>query len=73
MYQRYLFRESMQRAHAILVASEQTYTTLISTWLIEKQCVHLIAEKAGGKIIPLIYQAVYEGKHPSTLLPDRAQ
>ncbi len=73
MYQRYLFRESMQRAHAILVASEQTYTTLISTWLIEKQRVHLIAEKAGGKIIPSIYQAVYEGKHPSTLLPDRAQ
>ena len=72
-YQRYLFRESLQRAHAILVTSEQTYTVLVSTWLIEKQRVHLIAEKAGGKIIPLIYRTVYEGKQLSTLLTDRAQ
>ena len=30
-YRRYLFRESMQRAHAILVTSAQAYTTLVST------------------------------------------
>jgi hypothetical protein len=58
-YQRYLFQESMQRAHTILVTSEQAYTTLISTWSIEKQRVQLITEKADGKIIPQIYQAIY--------------
>jgi hypothetical protein len=57
-YQRYLFRESMQRAHAILVTSEYAYTTLVSAWSIEKQRVHLIADKEDSKIIPLIYQAV---------------
>jgi cellulose synthase/poly-beta-1,6-N-acetylglucosamine synthase-like glycosyltransferase len=72
-YQRYLFRESMQRAHAVLVASEQTYTALVSDWSIEKQRVQLIEEKADGKIIPLIYQAVYEGKQLSTLLTDGAR
>jgi hypothetical protein len=66
-YQRSLFQESMQRAHAILVTSQQTYTTLVSTWSIERQRVQLIAEKADSKIIPLIYQAVYQGRQFSTL------
>lgn len=72
-YQRYLLRESMQRAHAILVTSQRAYTTLVSAWSMEKQRVHLIAEEADGKIIPLIYRAVSQGKQLSKLLTTRAQ
>jgi len=72
-YRRYLFRESIQRAHAILVPSEQIYTMLVSTWSIEKQRVQLIAEKADRKIIPQIYQAICQGKQLSTLLTDHTQ
>ena len=72
-YQRSLFQESMQRAHAILVTSEQAYTTLVSTWSLERQRVQLIAGKADSKIIPLIYQAVYQGRQLSTLLTSRTQ
>ncbi|HEX3642800.1 MAG TPA: glycosyltransferase [Ktedonobacteraceae bacterium] len=72
-YRRYLFRESIQRAHAILVPSEQIYTMLVSTWSIEKQRVQLISEKADRKIIPQIYQAICQGKQLSTLLTDRTQ
>ncbi|HWS84335.1 MAG TPA: glycosyltransferase [Ktedonobacteraceae bacterium] len=72
-YRRYLFRESIQRAHAILVSSEQMYTMLVSTWSIEKQRVQLIPEKADRKIIPQIYQAICQGKQLSTLLTDHTQ
>ncbi len=61
-YRRCLFQESVQRAYAILVSSKQIYTTLTSTWVIEKQRVHFIAEKANGTMLPQIYQAAYEGK-----------
>jgi glycosyltransferase involved in cell wall biosynthesis len=72
-YRRYLLRESIQRAHAILISSEQIYTTLVSTWSIEKQRIQFIAEKADRKIIPHIYQTVCEGKQFSLLPADRAQ
>jgi glycosyltransferase involved in cell wall biosynthesis len=72
-YRRVLIQESMQRAHAILVASEQVYTTLVSTWALEKQRVHLIAEKADSRAIPLIYQAVCQGKRHSMLLANHTQ
>lgn len=72
-YRPYLLRESIQRAHAILVSSEQIYTMLVSTWSIEKQRIQLIAEKADSKIIPSIYQAIYEGKQFNMLFTDRAQ
>jgi GT2 family glycosyltransferase len=72
-YRRYLFQESMQRAHAILVTSEQAYTTLVSTWSIERVRVQFITQKSDGKIIPQVYQAVYQGKPLSTLLTSHAQ
>jgi len=72
-YRRYLLRESIQRAHAILVSSEQIYTTLVSAWSIEKQRIQFIAEKADRKIIPHIYRAVCEGKQLSILSTNRAQ
>ena len=72
-YRRYLFRESVQRAHAILVSSEQIYTMLVSTCSIEKQRVQLITEKADSKMIPYIYQAVCRGKQFTTLPTDRTQ
>jgi hypothetical protein len=72
-YRRYLLRESLQRAHAILVLSEQIYTTLVSTCLIEKQRIQCIAEKTESKMIPALYQAIYEGKQLSPRMIDRAQ
>jgi GT2 family glycosyltransferase len=72
-YRRYLFRESVQRAHAILISSEQIYTMLVSTCSIEKQRVQLITEKADSKMIPYIYQSVCQGKQFTTLPTERAQ